>query len=93
MELSTSGDDTLIPIRRKACHHGDEALSVWLYAPSLFCRDNVNAIHVLHEPFAIARLIMSNIFDTFQERILARCQNKKTNGAFLSICISSICQA
>ena len=56
-------------------------------------RVNVNAIHTSHEPYSIARLLMSNIFDIpYQECILTLCQNKKTDGAFLSIRTPSICQ-
>ena len=72
---------------------GGHILSTWSYILSSG-RVNVNAIHTSHEPYSIARLIMSNIFDIpYRERILTRCQNKKTDGAFLSIRTPSICQS
>ena len=72
---------------------GGHVISAWSYILSSG-RVNVNAIHTSHEPYSIARLIMSNIFDIpYRERILTWCQNKKTDGAFLSIRTPSICQA
>ena len=71
---------------------GGHVLSAWSCILSSG-RVNVNAIHTSHEPYSIARLIMSNIFDIpYRERILTWCQNKKTDGAFLSIRTPSICQ-
>ena len=71
---------------------GGHVISAWSYTLSSG-RVNVNAIHTSHEPYSIVRLIMSNIFDIpYRERILTPCQNKKTDGAFLSIRTPSICQ-